>query len=193
MHNNWSGRCSQHVSALSSINSVYKMDFHSFPRAQTHIHIHTRQLCPSSCSAFWASCGFWITRPPLFPEKSMATIDDSMSVNWSGVLRSTCICVFFFFSSLCVSIHCFQVADCSLAVCLYWDHVTSAASPICCCDVELKKLIHETEDRSLRDPGGLCKISSNFLPDLSLLISTELICRMYHFDVVRWSLAPLFE
>lgn len=33
----------------------------------------TLQACPSSLSALWASVGFWMTRPPAFPEKSMAT------------------------------------------------------------------------------------------------------------------------
>lgn len=33
----------------------------------------TLQACASSLSALWASIGFWMTRPPVFPEKSMAT------------------------------------------------------------------------------------------------------------------------
>ena len=33
----------------------------------------TLQASPSSFSALWASAGFWMTRPPAFPEKSMAT------------------------------------------------------------------------------------------------------------------------
>lgn len=33
----------------------------------------TLQLCASSLSALWASIGFWMTRPPDLPEKSMAT------------------------------------------------------------------------------------------------------------------------
>lgn len=33
----------------------------------------TLQACASSLSALWASSGFWMTRPPAFPEKSMAT------------------------------------------------------------------------------------------------------------------------
>lgn len=33
----------------------------------------TLQACASSLSALWASTGFWMTRPPAFPEKSMAT------------------------------------------------------------------------------------------------------------------------
>lgn len=33
----------------------------------------TLQACPSSFSALWASARFWMTRPPAFPEKSMAT------------------------------------------------------------------------------------------------------------------------
>lgn len=47
----------------------YYTNYHrSLPRP-----LLTLQACPSSFSALWASTGFWMTRPPAFPEKSMAT------------------------------------------------------------------------------------------------------------------------
>lgn len=44
-----------------------------FLNSTTSSPLLTLQACPSSLSALWASVGFWMTRPPAFPEKSIAT------------------------------------------------------------------------------------------------------------------------
>lgn len=66
-----------HISSLFGLISLLtqiKDNFHLFFSLGFNCpSILTLQACPSSFSAIWASVEFWMTRPPVFPEKSMAT------------------------------------------------------------------------------------------------------------------------